>query len=93
MNGAVGPAGAAGPGGTAGKAGVDGVDGKDGADGRDGAAGANGTGLPSGTRVLISGDCPSGTTVDGTAYGWRVYSGNPFTGSGSELWISSCKVN
>jgi hypothetical protein len=60
---------------------------------RDGVAGANGTGLPSGTRVLISGDCPSGTTVDGTAYGWRVYSGNPFTGSGSELWISSCKVN
>lgn len=76
--GEAGPAGVAGPAGPAGSAGV---------------AGANGVGLASGMVLIIAGDCPTGTTVQGTAYQWRVYSGNPFTGSGSELLVSACRVN
>ncbi|HSG19312.1 MAG TPA: hypothetical protein VLA31_00955, partial [Burkholderiaceae bacterium] len=79
--GEIGPAGLAGP---AGPAGADGVAGAD---------GAAGVGLASGMVLIIAGDCPTGTTVQGTAYQWRVYSGNPFTGSGSELWVSACRVN
>jgi hypothetical protein len=85
-----GPTGATGSSGAAGR---NGVDGKDGGAGLAGAAGANGSGLPSGATILISGDCPAGMTVQGNAYQWRVYNGNPFTGSGSELWVSSCRVN
>jgi hypothetical protein len=84
--------GPSGPQGVAGRNGIDGA-GKDGAPGLPGADGANGSGLPSGSTILISGDCPSGMTVQGNAYQWRVYNGNPFTGSGSELWVSSCRVN
>lgn len=73
-----GEVGPAGPAGPAGSAGAD---------------GAAGVGLASGMVLIIAGDCPTGTTVQGTAYQWRVYSGNPFTGSGSELWVSACRVN
>jgi len=73
--------------GPAGPAGANGTNGIDGVPGRDG------QGLPSGTILLIGGDCPSGTTVQGTSYQWRVYQGNPFTGTGSELWVSACRVN
>ena len=105
LNGQSGQQGLPGRDGQPGGAGKNGVDGKNGIDGKDGAAGVNGVdgtngrdgtdgmGLPSGTVLLIGGDCPSGTTVQGTAYQWRVYSGNPFTGTGSELWVSACRVN
>lgn len=73
-----GPAGERGAPGAAGAAGRDGVD---------------GNGFPSGTLVLIGGSCPSGFTLEGRDYGWRVYSGNPFTGTGSELWVTACRVN
>ena len=74
-------------------AGIRGLDGATGPTGQNGTAGPTGAGLASGTTVLLSGDCPSGMTVQGTAYQWRVYNGNPFTGSGSELWVSSCRVD
>ena len=64
-----------------------------GADGAPGPAGRDGTGLPSGAIVLIAGECPTGMTVQGSAYQWRVYNGNPFTGVGSELWVSACRVD
>lgn len=70
-----------------------GLTGATGPAGNDGLPGRDGQGLPSGTILLIGGDCPSGTTVQGTAYQWRVYQGNPFTGTGSELWVSACRVN
>lgn len=73
--------------------GATGATGATGPAGNDGLPGRDGQGLPSGTILLIGGDCPSGTTVQGTAYQWRVYQGNPFTGTGSELWVSACRVN
>lgn len=79
-----------GPAGPVGPAGPRGADGAPGVAGRDG---TNGTGLPSGAIVLIGGECPTGMTVQGSAYQWRVYNGNPFTGVGSELWVSACRVD
>lgn len=64
-----------------------------GQNGRDGKDGADGFTLPSGTVLLIAGDCPSGTTVQGNPNQWRVYNGNPFTGVGSELYASACRFN
>ena len=78
-----------GPAGPVGPAGPRGADGAPGVAGRDG---TNGTGLPSGAIVLIGGECPTGMTVQGSAYQWRVYNGNPFTGVGSEVWVSACRV-
>ena len=93
--GPAGPIGAIGPKGERGEsiAGPAGPAGTNGTNGIDGAPGRDGSGLPSGTILLIGGDCPSGTSVQGTAYQWRVYQGNPFTGTGSELWVSACRVN
>jgi len=88
-----GPAGNNGGSGPAGERGPAGIQGPTGAVGAAGTNGADGRGFPSNTLVLIGGDCPNGTTVQGTAYQWRVYSGNPFTGSGSELWVSACRIN
>lgn len=100
----VGPVGPAGPKGDTGLPGKDGAPGKDGQSitgpagpagpvGPAGERGADGKGLPSGTLILVGGSCPAGTTLEGKDYGWRVYSGNPFTGTGSELWITACRVN
>ena len=88
-------AGPAGPKGEKGESiiGPIGLTGPAGPSGNDGQPGRDGQGLPSGTILLIGGDCPSGTSVQGTAYQWRVYQGNPFTGTGSELWVSACRVN
>lgn len=91
-----GPAGSNGGNGERGATGERGAAGERGPAGLQGPAGTNGAdgrGFPSNTLVLIGGDCPSGTTVQGTAYQWRVYSGNPFTGVGSELWVSACRIN
>lgn len=88
-----GPGGPAGPAGPAGPKGDRGDTGPAGATGPAGPAGADGRGFPSGTLVLIGGSCPSGTTLEGREYGWRVYSGNPFTGVGSELWVTACRIN
>lgn len=108
VRGPAGPAGAPGERGPAGERGLPGRDGRDGAagpmgpqgipgqngsDGRDGKAGVDGLTLPSGTILLIAGECPSGTTVQGNPLQWRVYNGNPFTGSGSELYASACRFN
>ena len=93
-----------GPKGDRGEPGIAGQPGKDGQSvtgpagpagpvGPAGAPGADGKGLPSGTLILVGGSCPAGTTLEGKDYGWRVYSGNPFTGTGSELWITACRVN
>ena len=82
--------------GAAGKAGADGATGPAGPAGPVGPAGEpgkDGKGLPSGTLILVGGSCPAGTTLEGRDYGWRVYSGNPFTGTGSELWITACRIN
>ena len=73
--------------------GLTGETGATGPAGNDGLPGRDGQGLPSGTILLIGGDCPAGTSVQGTSYQWRVYQGNPFTGTGSELWVSACRVN
>lgn len=97
--GPVGPQGQQGPpgkDGAAGKAGADGATGPAGPAGPVGPAGEpgkDGKGLPSGTLILVGGSCPAGTTLEGRDYGWRVYSGNPFTGTGSELWITACRIN
>lgn len=90
-----GASGAKGETGAKGEIGAKGEPGKDGESitGPTGPAGADGKGLPSGTLILIGGSCPTGTTLEGKDYGWRVYSGNPFTGTGSELWITACRVN
>lgn len=88
--GAQGPKGEAGPVGATGPAGERGPAGATGAAGRDG---LDGVGFPSGTLILVGGSCPSGFTLEGTEYGWRVYHGNPFTGTGSELWITACRSN
>ena len=108
VRGPAGPAGAPGERGPAGERGVPGRDGRDGnpgamgpqgipgqngSDGKNGADGADGFTLPTGTILMISGDCPSGTTVQGNVNQWRVYAGNPFTGSGSELYVSACRFN
>lgn len=87
--GASGPAGPAGAKGEKGDTGATGPQGPAGPAGQDGP----GSGFPAGTLVLIGGSCPSGTTLEGREYGWRVYSGNPFTGVGSELWITACRMN
>lgn len=79
--------------GPVGPAGPRGADGAAGPAGRDGTNGSNGAGFPSGTLILVGGSCPSGFTLEGRDYGWRVYSGNPFTGTGSELWITACRSN
>ena len=105
IRGPVGPAGQDGERGPAGAQGSPGRDGRDGSagamgpqgvpgqNGRDGKDGADGFTLPSGTILMLSGDCPSGTTVQGNVNQWRVYAGNPFTGSGSELYVSACRFN
>lgn len=90
--GPAGPGGPAGPKGDPGPAGPAGETGPQGETGPAGPAGASGTVLPTGTLLLIGGSCPPGTNVEGVEYNWRVYHGNPFTGSGSELWISACRV-
>jgi hypothetical protein len=79
--------------GTPGAMGPQGLAGQNGANGADGKDGSDGFTLPSGTILMISGDCPSGTTVQGSVNQWRVYTGNPFTGSGSELYVSACRFN
>ena len=104
--GPVGPSGSPGERGSSGSPGERGLPGRDGRDGtpgvmgpqglagqngRDGSNGADGFTLPSGTILMISGECPSGTTVQGSVNQWRVYTGNPVTGSGSELYVSACK--
>lgn len=93
--GAQGPAGVRGEAGQSvtGPAGERGPVGAAGAAGRDGADGRDGSGLPSGTLILIGGSCPAGFTLEGKDYGWRVYNGNPFTGTGSELWVTACRVS
>ena len=105
VRGPAGPAGADGERGMAGSQGAPGRDGRDGSagamgpqglagqNGRDGKDGADGFALPSGTILMISGDCPTGTTVQGNVNQWHVYNGNPFTGSGSELYVSACRFN
>lgn len=73
--------------------GVPGQNGRDGKDGTNGSDGRDGLGFTSGVVLLISGTCPAGTTLQGNANQWRVYNGNPFTGVGSELYVSACAVN
>lgn len=92
----VGPVGPQGQQGLPGKNGADGATGPAGPAGQAGPAGptgADGKGFPPGTLILVGGSCPAGTTLEGRDYGWRVYSGNPFTGTGSELWITACRIN
>lgn len=76
-----------------GNPGPQGVPGQNGRDGKDGADGRDGKGFASGVVMLVSGACPSGTTLQGNENQWRVYNGNPFTGVGSELYVSACAVN
>ena len=99
--GAIGPqglpgaTGATGGTGAAGAIGLPGAAGLTGATGATGAAGANGVGFVSGTVMLFGGDCPTGTTVVGTAYEWRVYKGTPWsvTASTGTMFISACTIN
>ena len=101
LPGAIGPqglpgaTGATGGTGAAGAIGLPGAAGLTGATGATGAAGANGVGFVSGTVMLFGGDCPTGTTVVGTAYEWRVYKGTPWsvTASTGTMFISACTIN
>jgi hypothetical protein len=101
LPGAIGPqglpgaTGATGGTGSAGAIGLPGAAGLTGATGATGAAGANGVGFVSGTVMLFGGDCPTGTTVVGTAYEWRVYKGTPWsvTPSTGTMFISACTIN
>lgn len=107
VRGPAGPAGPVGPEGKQGERGLPGRDGRDGVgipgpqgvpgqngrDGKDGQDGSDGKGFASGVVMLVSGTCPSGTTLQGNENQWRVYNGNPFTGVGSELYVSACAVN
>jgi hypothetical protein len=101
LPGAIGPqglpgaTGATGGTGSAGAIGLPGAAGLTGATGATGAAGANGVGFVSGAVMLFGGDCPTGTTVVGTAYEWRVYKGTPWsvTPSTGTMFISACTIN
>ena len=101
LPGAIGPqglpgaTGATGGTGSAGAIGLPGAAGLTGATGATGAAGANGVGFVSGAVMLFGGDCPTGTTVVGTAYEWRVYKGTPWsvTASTGTMFISACTIN
>ena len=101
LPGAIGPqglpgaTGATGGTGSAGAIGLPGAAGLTGATGATGAAGANGVGFVSGTVMLFGGDCPTGTTVVGTAYEWRVYKGTPWsvTPTTGTMFISACTIN
>lgn len=79
--------------GNPGPQGVPGQNGRDGVDGTDGANGSDGKGFTSGVVILVASACPAGTTLQGNERQWRVYNGNPFTGVGSELYVSACLVN
>ena len=95
LQGLPGATGATGGTGSAGAIGLPGAAGLTGATGATGAAGANGVGFVSGTVMLFGGDCPTGTTVVGTAYEWRVYKGTPWsvTPSTGTMFISACTIN
>jgi hypothetical protein len=101
LPGAIGPqglpgaTGATGGTGSAGALGLPGAAGLTGATGATGAAGANGVGFVSGAVMLFGGDCPTGTTVVGTAYEWRVYKGTPWavTPTTGTMFISACTIN
>lgn len=95
LPGATGATGATGGTGSAGAIGLPGAAGLTGATGATGAAGANGVGFVSGAVMLFGGDCPTGTTVVGTAYEWRVYKGTPWavTPTTGTMFISACTIN
>jgi hypothetical protein len=97
--GAKGEAGAAGVAGATGATGAKGETGATGADGAPGAAGRDGVGFSSGVVFLVNGDCPDGTTMQGSPNRWTVYAndttGRPWTttGSSAQLFLSACQVN
>ena len=99
VSGAQGPKGDKGETGSVGATGPSGVAGADGAAGVAGVAGVDNSGLPSGTVILINGNCPDGFTIQGPQNRWTVYAndttGRPWTATGSsaQLFLSACQVN
>jgi hypothetical protein len=92
--GSTGLTGSQGGSGSQGLSGTPGVNGQDGKNGSDGQNGKDGISLPSGTVILISGECPTGFSAQSNVNHWAVYSGRPWTpgADAGQLFFTACQI-